>query len=127
MTPLLVTLCMAVHIIDARWIEESTKLSRSDAYQAIGFYNHTISIIGGMDYPRQMVQYNTRTHTKTIDIANEAGITTDIECSGHGWVQENEWLYMIPMSGDHFAIYNLGIFYLFVYKKCKNECFYFTE
>ncbi len=70
-----------------------------------------------MSNPRQLVQYDTRTNTITDDTATEPTITTDIRCHAQGWVQKNEFIYMIPQSGTHLAAFNLGILCLFCIHK----------
>eukprot|EP01084_Bolivina_argentea_P055073 100984_1 len=91
----------------SQWIEETATLPRADRANAIAYYNGDIFIIGGNHYPRQLIKYNIEASAITTNIANEPAITTDIRCYGQGWVQQNEFLFMITV-GTHLAVYNLN-------------------
>eukprot|EP01084_Bolivina_argentea_P318462 552280_1 len=98
---------IAMHFVfAANWKEEMEQLIRADYDQAVGFYNGNITILGGLYNGQQRVVFDTTTNS--IDLQNDSAININIVCSGQGYIQQNEILYIIPHSGDHFVLYNLA-------------------
>eukprot|EP01084_Bolivina_argentea_P141477 248590_1 len=107
MPSLVVAVCIIIAINAYEWQIEPESLTRADNGQAIGYYNSTIFVIGGRNYERSLIKYDTETKTITTNIPNAPEITTDIECRGQSWAQKEHVLYLIPKSGTHLTVYNM--------------------
>eukprot|EP01084_Bolivina_argentea_P145332 254746_1 len=67
------------------WTTSPTKMPVAYSLIANGFYNHTIFLIGGGAYPRQLTTYNVATNS--FDYFNESAISVDINGYGRYWTQ----------------------------------------
>eukprot|EP01083_Nonionella_stella_P139207 424140_1 len=77
----------------------------AETRMAVGFYNHSIYLIGGSSNPRRVCQHQWKTHTLS-EIASD--LDTDIYGGSAYWTQQQHILYLIPPGiPTEIATYNL--------------------
>eukprot|EP01083_Nonionella_stella_P214260 772125_1 len=83
-----------IEISKTQWISGTPLLPRDDVEMAAGAYNGTITLIGGSDYPYQLLHYDTNAQSLT-DVGDTALQEAQSGGEAHFWTQQGDIVYMI--------------------------------
>eukprot|EP01083_Nonionella_stella_P226072 803225_1 len=85
------------------WTTSNILLPTADSAQAVGFYNDSFYILGGVINGNQMTQYNTAQN----EMITLPSLSVSVIGDSQFYSTLNDILYMIHRSGDSFSSYDL--------------------